>query len=271
MNDNIFEKIENQSEILDNLVANQEQQAELLHQILSQLPNQSTATPNSANASMDAQIRKVNEKMILQRFVRRSNKEYHFFGDAENYRNEKRKTLALLSLTIAVALIANILTTISAGIFSTFSMIEDLWFFLVFRMICHVVNSRRFYDHIDYSTHSFAKFEMNADGLYCPGKLKISYRIIKILALVSALCNIIFLCTNYHNAITIFAIIFEALVFAAVFFSLYIVEGFFCQYSLVYFTGKAENGNMIVSLVFDRTFRQLYLKEEYEKKFPFAK
>lgn len=270
MADNIFEKVDKQSEMLDSIVANQKQQSELLHQILGQMQSPKAA-PQSGATPMNAQIQRENEKLTLQRFIRAATKTYHYLGDVGEYQKEKSKALVLLVLTITVGIIANILTGVSAGLFSTFSLIEDLWFFLVFRMICYVVHSKRFYDHIDYSAHSFETFAMNADGLYCPQKTKLSYRIIKILALISTPCNIIFLCTHYQGAITIFAIIFEVLAFAAVFFSLYVAEGFFCQYSLVFFTGKKENGNETVTLVFDKTFRQLYLKEEYEKKFPFAK
>lgn len=271
MNDNIFEKIEKQSERLDSIAANQEQQSELLKQLLSQFPNQNATASRIDSGSMKTEVQKVNDKFVLQRFLHASTKKYHFFGDTEIFQCEKGKTLALLSLTIVAAVIANVLTAVSAGIFSTFSLIEDLWFFLVFRMICHVLHSRRFYDHVDYSAHSFETFSMNADGLYCPQKVKLSYRIIKILALISAPCNIIFLCTHYQGVITVFAIILEVVTFAAVFFSLYVAEGFFCQYSLVYFTEKTESGSGTVTLVFDKTFRQLYLKEEFEKKFPFAK
>ena len=270
MADNIFEKVDKQSEMLDSIVANQKQQSELLHQILGQMQNPKAA-PQSGAAQMNAQIQRENEKLTLQRFIRGATKTYHYFGDASEYQKEKCKALVLLVLTITVGIIANILTGVSAGLFSTFSLIEDLWFFLVFRIICHIAHSKRFYDHIDYSAHSFETFAMNADGLYCPQKTKLSYRIIKILALISAPCNIIFLCTHFHGTLTVFAIIFEVVVFAAIFFSLFVTTNFFCQYSLIYYTGKTLNGNGTITLVFDQTFRKLCTKEEYEKQFPFAK
>ena len=147
---------------------------------------------------MNAEIQKTNERLTLQQFIRVSNKTYHYFGGAEDYQSDKTKTLVFLMLTIVVAVIANILTGVSVGLFSTFSLVEDLWFFLVFRMICHVLHSKRFYDHVDYSLHSFETFAMNPDGLCCPQKIKLSYKIIKILALISAPCNIVFLCMRYQ-------------------------------------------------------------------------
>lgn len=271
MNDNIFEKIDKQSEKLDTIAATQEQQSELLNQLFSQMQNQTTATPRSDTAPMNAQIQQANEKLALQRFIRAATKTYHYFGGAEEYQKEKSKALVLLGLTIAVGVIANVLTGISAGLFSTFSLIEDLWFFLVFRMICHVAHSKRFYDHVDYSMHSIEAFSMNADGLYYPQKLKLSYKIIKILALISAPCNIVFLCIRYQGAVTVFAIIFEILVFAAVFFSLVVTANFFCMYSVVYYVCKNQSGTAMITLVFDQMGKRIYTQQEYESKFPFAK
>ena len=257
MNDNVFEKIANL----------EEGQAH----IIELLQRQNESATHSNTVPMDAQIQRENEKLTLQRFIRASTKTYHFFGGKEDYQSDKTKTLALLVLTMAVAIIANILTGVSVGLFSTFSLVEDLWFFLVFRMICHVLHSKRFYDHVDYSLHSFETFAMDPDGLCCPQKIKLSYKIIKILALISAPCNIIGLCIEYRGAITVFAIIFEVLVFAAVFFSLYVAEGFFCMYSIVYYSGKNQSGTAIVTLVFDQIGKRLYTQQDYESKFPFAK
>ena len=59
MADNIFEKVDKQSEMLDSIVANQKQQSELLHQILGQMQNPKAA-PQSGAAQMNAQIQREN-------------------------------------------------------------------------------------------------------------------------------------------------------------------------------------------------------------------
>ena len=264
MPDNLFEKLDQQSAQIEDL---QKGQVEILALLQQQIG--APANPNAA--PLNAQTQRANEQQVLERFLRASKKSYHFFGGSNDYKSEKNKTVLFLSLTVAVALIENILTSAAAGLFSTFSLIEDLWFFLVFRMICHVLRSQRFYDHLDYSGHSFMTFAQNNNGLFYPDKIKTSYKILKVLALISAPCNIIFLFARYHGAVTIFAVVFEALVFAAVFLSQFIAEGFFCQYSLVYYCGKTENGNNEVTLVWDQTFRKWHTQEEYESKFPFAK
>ena len=151
MNGNLFDKVNQQSEKLDSIAAEQAQQSEVLDQIsqlVSQMQNQNAA-PRAA-APMNAQIQQANEKLTLQRFIRAATKTYHYFGGAEDYQREKSKALVLLGITITVGVIANVLTGVSVGLFSTFSLVEDLWFFLVFRMICHVAHSKRFYDHADY-------------------------------------------------------------------------------------------------------------------------
>lgn len=263
MNNNVFEKIDKQSEQIAGLAEGQAQILELLKE-------QNAAGARSTSAELGAQVQKANDNLLVHKFFCSAEKTYHFFGDEANFNTEKIKAFALLLLTVVIAVVANIVTSISIGIFSTFSFVEDLWFFLVFRLICHVFHSKRFYDHTDYSFHSYQVFAISRERLFYPTGTKRSYRIIKILALISAPCNVIFLGTHYQSVITVIAIIFEVLVFASVFFSFYVAEGYFCQYSVVYYSGEMQKDGTI-TFVFDQMGQKWYTKEEYEKKFPFAK
>ena len=263
MNNNVFEKIDKQSEQIAGLVEGQAQILELLRE-------QNAEEVRSASATIEAQVQQTNDKLLVHKFFCSTQKTYHYFGDEANYDTEKKKTFALLLLTIIIALVANITTSISIGIFSTFSFVEDLWFFLVFRLICHILHSKRFYDHTDYSLHSYKTFAINQERLFYPTETKRSYRIIKILALISAPCNVIYLGMNYKGATTVIAIIFEVLVFAAIFYSFFLAEDFFGQYTIIYYSGETQK-NGTITFVFDQMGRKWYTKEEYEKTFPFAK
>ncbi len=268
MPENLFEKIDQVSEQQEQAKRQAAQDKQDILDAIAKLNAQNAKQTNAA--SFQPQVAQANAKMSLQNFLRRSQKTYHYFGDEEMFGKEKAKTIGSLLLVLAIGVVTNIFTTIGCGIFSTFTLVEDIWLFLVFRLLCHALHSRRIYDHIDYSCHSYEKFEANADGLYRPVKTKAAYKVIKILALISAVCNIIFLCMNANGAITVWAIIFEILFFASVFFALFMVVGLFCMYNLVYYSGKNEIGSEI-TLVHDMTANQLFIKEDFEKKFPFAK
>ena len=261
MNNNVFEKIDKQSEQIADLAERQEQILSLLQQ--------NASSTGAEKAALAGPLREENEKAAIRAFLRGAKKTYHYLGDEANYQNEKKKALVFLSLTILVAVIGNVLTTLAAGMFSTFSLVEDLWFFLAFRIVCHILHSKRFYDHVDYSNHSYENFAITDELLYYPAGTKKTYRIIKILALISAPCDIIYLAVFCRNVAMVFAIIFEVFIFVAVFISFHAAEGFFCQYSVVYYSGKTQNGT--ATIVFDHAARRWYSKEDYEKTFPFAK
>ena len=269
MPDNLFEK-------LDHIEKNQEQAnqqgEENTQKILDAISQLGSDIKSSAQVVFSKpQNTKDNTIISLQNFIRRSSKVYHYFSDEETFNNDKLKTIISLALVLLIGFITNILTTVACGIFSTFTFIEDIWLFLVIRMLCHTIHSKRFYDHLDYADHSCNRFEMNGDGLYRPIELKTSYKIFKVLALISALCNIIYACMNAKGAITVWAVIFEILFFASVFFAIYMVNDVFCMYTIVYYSGRNEANTATVTIVHDMLGNKLYTKEDYENKFPFAR
>lgn len=264
MPENLFEKIDRLSEQQRQI----SEQATLDKQELLDAINKLQSGKTAVNQS---QIAQVNAKLALKNFFKNSDKEYHFFGSKEDFNKSKRNTLLSLFLGLTIGVFMNVLTSLGCGLFSTFTLIEDLWLFLVFRMICHTYYSKRYYDHVDYSCHSFEKFAMNADLLYVPQKAKISYKIIRVLAVISAACNIIFLCMNARGAITVWAIIFELLFLGSIALSMYMMVNHFCMYTLIYYTGKNYSGTQSITIVHDTTANQLYAKEDFERIFPFIK
>ena len=264
MPENLFEKIEHLSE-------QQEQASKQAAQDKQDILDAIASMNAKQTPSCQPQVAQANVNLTLQNFFKRSTKEYHFFGDKEEFNKSKMFTLLSLMAAMIVGVVMNILTTKGCGIFSTFTLIEDLWLFLVFRMICHTIHSKRFYDHIDYSCHSYEKFIMNADMLYRPVGTKKSYKVIRVLSIISAVCNIIYLCMNAKGAITVWAVIFELLFLASIFFVMYMMIGHFCMYNLIYYSGKNDAGTQKVTIIHDTTANQLYEKSDYESRFPFAK
>lgn len=264
MPENLFEKI-------DRLGEQQRQASEQATIDKQEILDAINKLHSGKTAADQSQIAQVNAKLALQNFFKNSDKEYHFFGNEEDFSKSKRNTLLSLFACLTIGVFMNVLTSLGCGLFSTFTLIEDLWLFLVFKMICHTFYSKRYYDHVDYSCHSFEKFVVNADYLYVPQKVKISYKIIRVLAVISVVCNIIYLCMNAKGAITVWAIIFELLFLGSIALSMYMMVNHFCMYTLVYYTGKNASGNQSITIIHDTTANQLYAKEDYESKFPFIK
>ena len=255
MNNNVFDRLDSQDEKIDQIL-----------DLLNASKEQSAQSP-----TLQTQIAPINQKLAIQKFFSLSKKEYHYFGDQETFSKDKFKTLAILFGFLILGIVTSVLSSFGCGIYTTFTFIENLWLILEICLIVHVIHSKRFYQDIEYSLHSYERFEPNSDGLYHPAGTKRSYRIIKILSLIAAGCNVVFLCMKARGAITVWAIIFEVLFFASVFLTMYFAEDYFCLYSLVYFTGRNEANTQTVTIVYEMAAHKLYPKEDFEKRYPFLK
>lgn len=264
MPENLFEKVDRVREEQERARNQSDLDKQEILEAIAQLSK-------TQNPTIQSQVARATPNMVLHDFLKCSAKEYHFFGPLVYFEKSKAVTLLSLFASLLVGIITNILTTKGCGLFSTFTLLEDIWLFLVIRMICHTIHSKRCYDHVDYSCHSFQRFVINADGLYCPDGIKKSYKIVRVLAVISAVCNMIFLCINANGAKTVWAVIFEVLFLVSIFFAMDMMINHFCMYSLVYYSGKNVTGTQRITIVHDMTENQLYTKEDFEKKFPFAK
>ena len=255
MNNNVFDRLDSQDEKIDQIL-----------DLLNASKEQSAQSP-----TLQTQIAPINQKLALQKFFALSKKEYHYFGDQKTFSKDKLKTLAILFGFLILGIVTSVLTSFGCGIYTTFTFVENLWLILEICLITHVIRSKRFYQDIEYSLHSYERFEPHSNGLYHPAETKRSYRIIKILSLIAAGCNVVFLCMKARGAITVWAIIFEVLFFASVFLTMYFAEDYFCLYSLVYFTGRNESNTQTVTVVYEMAASKLYPKEDFEKRYPFLK
>lgn len=261
MADNLFDKVDNVSQKVDDIDEKlDEKTAEIIKAI-----NANNASRQS-QSSFNPQVAQTNNKLHLQSFLKAAKKYYHYYSGVNHYKNEKNKAYLRFGAVLLVGLLATVFTSIACKIYSTFTFIENIWMIFIIAMIAHVAHSKAHYEDIDYSCHSAEKFELNADNRLCPVKGKFSYKLFRILTYISAIANIIYMCTQYSGAITIFAIILELAFAVGTFLTVFIYADFFCDYCSVYFTNTVAGTP--VTIVHDLTFNKLYTKDEYEKTFP---
>lgn len=226
-----------------------------------------TINANNSSAKnptpLSSQVAQTNNKLYFQNFLKSAKKYYHYCGGVYYFKKEKNTAYLRFGAVLCVGLLATVLTSIACKIYSTFTLIENIWMIFIIAMIAHVTHAQPHYEHFDYSCHSAEKFELNANNLYYPYKWKISYKLFRILTYISAICNIIYMCTQYNGAVTVFAIIVEIGFAVATFLTVIIYSDFFCGYSVVYYTNTVSGKP--VTIVHDITFNKLYSKEEYEK------
>ena len=122
---------------LDDLSAGQ---AEILSEVIG-VRNKITSNESTINelkekvARLEAQSRPVahkkSDKELLQDFLRSSKKSWRWFGSSRDFKKAKQRLYALLYSLLALGIISTIVSSISFGLYSTFTLFENIWLIFV--------------------------------------------------------------------------------------------------------------------------------------------
>lgn len=211
---------------------------------------------------------KLSDKDILHRFLTTSKKSLRWFGTTSEFR--KSKNLATFShiLLLAIGLFSTILTSISCGIYSTFTLFENVWLIFGTLYLTYALKSKHVYESGTLARNNSYKYTQDKFGLWTPGKEKAVFKVFRWIAAISTVANIVFIWTNATNTSWI-ATIFEVLMLGTIIFSFVMNVALFSQYSIIYFEGKNISDNKPVTLVWDQMLKKFVALEDYKKKMPF--
>ena len=209
-----------------------------------------------------------NNKEILQTFLKKAKKSWRWFGTKTEF--AKWKTLAIVSLItlLLVGLITTIVTSISCGIYSTFTFFENAWMVFGIIYLVFASKSRLTYEVNALASNSSTKYETDHLGMKFPRKEKVVFRIFRWLAIISVIANIIFIWTRKSD-FSVFATIMEVLFLGAIVFAFFMNLNLFAQYSIIWVEGHNLTTNEKVVLVLPPGAKQLMPEEEFKKKMPF--
>ena len=213
-----------------------------------------------------------NTQVVLKRFISKAKKEYCWLGSEADFQKEKKTALILLAILMGTIILSTIFTSIAFGMYSTFTLFENIWFVMMGFMSFYLLKAKRFYESYEFSLTSCFRFEPDVDGVLRMGTPNKKYKVFLVLTCICAVCNIIVVWLENKSGMALPATIFELAVLGlSIFVFNFKALDFFYGYSNLRFTGANETTGQKVVLIYEPIMNKLYTEEDYLKQFPFCK
>ena len=265
MPNNVFEGF-------DEILARQKQAEERSrqeHEEILEAINKAIAKTAQAD-QVQRTVNQRNQSWSLKNFINRSVHEYMWLGTKEDFDKDKKLALILILSSIVSMIVCTIVASISFGMYSTYTLFENIWLILMLCVLKYTCKTKKNYSTLDYSFNSFERFEADADGVLRCTVYKKKYKWFLVLGCIAFLLNTIFAWIDNHS-VPLLVTILELGTLALNIFTVYKVTDFFAGYGPLRFTGMNESGTAKVVLILDTIMNKLYIEEEYLKTFPFMK
>ena len=251
---NLFER-------LDSIETTSESTNKMVSQILGILQSQKPTVSSQPKHS---------QKELFQEFLKQSKKSYKWFGTSSEFR--KWKTLAIISFAILllIGLISTITTAINFGIYSTFSLFENIWMIFGIIYLVFAMKSKPIYEVNSLASNSTIKYKTDNTGMKFPRRERIVFTIFRVLAIIAILCNLISIWVGVGNkTIPVTSTIMEFIYLGAIIFSFIMNLRLFSQYSIIWVEGNNLVTKEKVVLVLPPGANKFMAEEEFKKTLPF--
>lgn len=207
----------------------------------------------------------------LKTFVKNSRKEFVWIGSYKEFSKSKGLLAIVCVGLIIMGILSSVVTTMSLGFYSTFTLFENLWLICECFILSYCLRAKKRMGDFDLSTHSCYKFIQDEDWTWVDtSKEKKRYRWFRRISYVAAIANLIVIWGTSSGTLAILATIAElayiGLTVGAFFAYINLLSGYG---TIVIFTGKQVYGDQIVSIVFDKLKKVLIPYEEFEEKYKF--
>ena len=192
---------------------------------------------------------------------------YYLFDPQFSIIKEKAIVVLYAFFLIAVGIVITPLTISATGKYTVFTFIENIWLLLVLLSVICILKAKRYCESAVFSKLNAMNIERSSDGLAeMDLDTTIYFRIFRILALISNVCNAICVWMGDDPVSIVLATILEIIFFRLSKNFLDIIEDFYLWYdTATYFTGSNESKTAIVTIVSYKN--ALYTKEDFLRKF----
>ena len=249
---------------LDNLEVTTEANNKMLSEIYGALKSQNSQTSQMQNQTA---TQKPDPNAAFLSFAKSAIKYWRWFGDKYEFARSKRIATISLFLLLLVTVAETIITTISCGMYSAFSFFVGLWF--IFGIIQLVfVRSVDIKEEMSFlASHSIISFEKDKYGAFFPRGEKKVFIVFRIISIVCALANIVFIWMNKSDY-SILATIMQVLFIGIMIFVWISNLMFYSQYSIAYLEGKNFKTGEKVVLVKPNPNSKFMSEDEFKKMMP---
>ncbi len=209
-----------------------------------------------------------NHKEILNRFLTTTKKSWRWFGNQRELNKSKFILFIATFCMIVFGVVSTVLSSISSGIYSTFTFFENLGVVCAIFIMVYGFKSKLLYRDVQLAHNSTSKYVKDKYNLWMPRREKRIFKIARWLAAISVILSIVFIWFNKNNLSGV-ATVFEILFLASIIFVRFADAALFAQYTIVYFEGSNLAKSETVTLVWDPMIKKFIPEEEYKRKMPF--
>lgn len=262
MDDNrsVYERL---NSIESNQSTAQVQNEEIL-KLLKSLSKDSEVNSNIVNQS----YRQISKQQLLKNFIKSSKNEYLWHGKREEFSKYKTIVSLLYFDLIIIGIISTIITSVTFKLYSTFSLLENIWLIFAFIMFLYAVKTKRVISDFSLKKYSDIIFIRDAYGIFeKTNKKKKKIRFFEIITCIAVIGNIISIWIQGDGEIAISAIIFELIFLCLIIVSFYSYKKLFSMYDcFILITGKNTLNTKTVKFIFDIKENKFAPYEEYKEK-----
>lgn len=236
---------------------------------LEKIEKQNQDILNSLNKNDNKVKKKQEEDEEVNKFFCEAKKQYIWNGKLVELENLKQKLKTSSIVILLVGISITILGIIATKYYSTFSLFENIWMVFVFITLIKNNNMTKVISDKYLKSISSFMFELNEFYFYEITVEKNSYKVFKILSIISSVLSILYYIFYYKESIiiAIIIIILEIIFIINVF--IFASAKNNIQYGYMKYVkimGKKINSNEKVTLIYNNRIKKFYLKDEYYKK-----
>jgi len=220
---------------------------------------------NHENVSNKSELK--NNIQMIKEFVKKSKKEYLWFGPPKEFSKSKVIVCIACCLSFLIGIISTILTCKAAQYYTTFSFFENIYLVFYIIIVVKVNNCTLRIKDEDLKMNCTDSSFKNADGLIVFDDEKGVYKIFKIIAIVCACLNICYVLFINPNPGKVVATIFELLFIITIIGVRHASVAFYCMYDTVIFTGMNFSNTKKVSIVKTKMEKNFVEYEAYMEKY----
>lgn len=210
----------------------------------------------------------VSNQDLLRNFIRRSKKEYVWFGTINEFNKSKTIVNILCVALIIVGILSTILTSVAFNLYTTYTFFENIWLIFACIMFSHSVYAKKRMLDFELREHSNTVFLKDDYGIWRDtNKEKKRFKWFRRISYIAVVCNIICIWSQFKGVIAITVTIFE-LAFAGITICMsFAYINLFCMYdNFILLTGRNASNTETVTLIFDIMGNKLAPYEEYKEK-----
>lgn len=236
---------------------------------LEKIEKQNQDILNSLNKNDNKVKKKQEEDEEVNKFFYEAKKQYIWNGKLVELENLKQKLKTSSIVILLVGISITILEIIATKYYSTFSLFENIWMVFVFITLIKNNNMTKVISDKYLKSISSFMFELNEFYFYEITVEKNSYKVFKILSIISSVLSILYYIFYYKEStiIAIIIILLEIIFIINVFIFASAKNNIQYGYmTYVKIMGKKINSNEKVTLIYNNRFKKFYPKDEYYKK-----